>query len=265
MPDVSPVSAPPSDQAAPGPSAAVMIFDLDGTVLNVNSFPLWVLFMLRGAAISGSGWRRLRSAAEIAGIAWLLGQRKAGLIGHEELKRRLQLVWKAMVLGDGGVAAARFVARLQRHLRPSLAAVLSDARDGRHDAVLATAAPDDYAVPLGAAIGLAHVVATGSGRTRNQPGNVGPHKRDAVLRFLTRQGWQDRPRLLFTDHPDDLPLMAVCQEVYWFGTTAHERRVRRMLPDVCLWPGGAGAMQPYGAGRTGADGLHQAFAGLGTA
>jgi phosphoserine phosphatase len=265
MPELSPGCAPPSSQAEAGPSAAVMIFDLDGTVLSVNSFPLWVLFMLRGAAVSGSGWHRLQSAAEIARIAWLLGQRKAGLIGHEELKRRLQLVWKAMVLGDGGVAAARFVARLQRHLRPSLAAVLSAARDGRHDAVLATAAPDDYAVPLGAAIGLSHVVATGSGRSRDQPGNVGAHKRDAVLQFLMRQGWQDRPRLLFTDHPDDLPLMAVCQEVFWFGSAAHERRVRRMLPDVCLLPACACEMLPHGVRRTGADTSHPAFAGVGTA
>lgn len=212
----------------------VLIFDLDGTVLTINSFPRWAMFMLQGHAVGQRGWRRLWSMAT---VALLLAGRKAGLTDHEALKWRLQKLWQACVRDDGGRTVAKFIATLQPFRQPALRGPLAAIAAGHGDAVLATAAAGDYAVPLGRSLGFLHILATDAGRNPTQASNVREHKRDAVLAFVEAQGWQDRPRILFTDHEDDLPLMAVCHPVYWFGDAASEIQVRRILPDVELRPG----------------------------
>jgi len=155
----------------------------------------------------------------MVGAALLLVRRKAGMIDHETFKGRLQTLWQRCTRGDQGRAVQGFLATLQPYLRSDL---LELVRAGRDDAVLATAAAGDYAVSLGARLGFAHVL----------PDNVGMQKRQSVLQFLVKQGWESRERVLFTDHEDDLPLMAVCQTVYWFGTAQEEARMRKMLPEV---------------------------------
>lgn len=212
----------------------LVIFDLDGTVIRVNSFPHWVKYMLRAGFPRLSPLGRLRVMLEAGSV---LAARKAGLIDHEALKRRLQAIWQMATRGDGGAAGQDFAQRMQRHVRPELAPVLAAVADGRFDAVLATAAAADYAEVLGRALGFQHVLATPAGRPSGTPSNVGPHKRDAVLAFAQARGWQDRPRILFTDHEDDLPLIEVCDEVYWFGRDADLPGLAGRYPATRLHPG----------------------------
>jgi phosphoserine phosphatase len=212
----------------------VLIFDLDGTVLTINSFPRWAAFMLRGRAVRQPGWRRPWSMAM---VALLLAGRKAGLIDHEALKWRLQKLWQDCVRNDGGRTVAQFIATLQPFLQPALRGPLAGVAAGQGDAVLATAAAADYAVPLGRRLGFLHILATDRGQSRSRTSNVREHKRDAVLNLLVELGWQDRRRVLFTDHEDDLPLMAICHPIYWFGDAARERQVRRVLPGIELRAG----------------------------
>lgn len=213
---------------------SVVILDLDGTVLSVNSFRHWVAYMLRAQYPRMAAGRRLGLALRAGGA---LAARKAGLTGHEALKRRLQDVWGRAVSGDGGAAVADFNDRLLRHVRPEMAPVLEAAGDGRIDAVLATAAAADYARDLGRLLGIPDVLATPAGRGAGTPSNIGPHKRDTVLDFLARRGWSDRPRILFTDHEDDLPLIAVSDTVYWFGDETELPALAARFPDTQLRPG----------------------------
>src|SRR6185312_5320191 len=59
----------------------VLVFDLDGTVLRMNSFPIWVLFLAS---------RSLRLGGQ---IIRLVIARKRGRIAHDELLRRMQALW----------------------------------------------------------------------------------------------------------------------------------------------------------------------------
>jgi phosphoserine phosphatase len=213
----------------------LVIFDLDGTVLNVNSFPHWATYLLRAPFPRLGPLGRLRVTLAAAS---LLAARKAGLIGHEALKRQLQSIWQAATDGDGQAAGRDFARRLQRHVRPELADLLDAVAAGRIDAVLATAAAADYADELGAILGFRHVLATARDRPAGTPSNIGPHKRDAVLAFAQARGWQDRPRVLFTDHEDDLPLIEVCGTVYWFGDAVELPPLARRYPAINLRPGG---------------------------
>lgn len=215
----------------------LVIFDLDGTVLSVNSFPHWVKYLLRAPFARLGPFGRLRVTLA-AGTA--LATRKAGLIGHEALKRRLQAIWQAATEGDGQMAARDFARHLEKYIRPELATLLDAVAAGQIDAVLATAAAADYADELGAALGFRHVLATARERPASVPSNIGPHKRDAVLAFAQARGWQDRPRVLFTDHEDDLPLIEVCGTVYWFGDPADLPQLSRRYPATSFHPGKEG-------------------------
>jgi len=221
---------------AAGPLNGVVVFDLDGTVLSVNSFPLWAMTMVRGRFPTLPFWRR--AAVSLRAIRALLA-RKAGMISHESLKWRLQRLWQDAVRGDDGAAERDLAGRLARLIRPELAGVLAAVATGRIEAVLATAAAADYAEALGRSLGFRHVLATPRLREQGSPSTVGVRKRDAVLTYLERRGWGGRPIVFFTDHAEDLPLILRSHTVYWFGKE-EERRVMalRLQPQgITLLPG----------------------------
>jgi phosphoserine phosphatase len=167
----------------------------------------------------------------------VLIQRKMGLTSHTELKCHMQTLWKAAVQGDNGACEQHLVAELQSYVRPELVTTLAGIAQGKIDGVLATAAAGDYAYALGKALGFQHILATSPTRRSTDPDNAGESKLSAVLDFLRDQGWQDRPRVLFTDHRDDLPLIKACSSVYWFGKAEEGQRIAGTLPGVRLQRG----------------------------
>jgi phosphoserine phosphatase len=200
--------------------ACVVIFDLDGTLLEVNSFPRWVRFLLAGRMPGLPPARRLGLRL---GTARLLARRKLFRLDHEGFKSRLQALWRAS--GGDAAALAPFLASLRGHLRPAFAALLARVAAGEIAAVLATAAPADYAEPLGAELGFRHILATPSPAPAGLAGNTGAVKRDRVLALLGRLGWEARARVFFTDHEEDLPLILHCAVIGWFGPAALLARI----------------------------------------
>lgn len=197
----------------PGRPAPVVVFDLDDTILRVNSFPHWVMFLI-GGRIPGMH-RRARALLSLR-AALLLTRRKLGRLRHAALLRGLQRAWQRAAPPAAGASMQGLQTALLRRVRPNLQAVLALVAADRIDAVLATAAAADYALGLGQLLGFRHVVATVPAED-NAPINVGSHKRDAVFALLERQGWAGRPLILLTDHLDDLPLMRESAFVGWFG------------------------------------------------
>jgi phosphoserine phosphatase len=199
---------------------AVLLFDLDGTILDSNSFPVWVAEMALGrlapATVAGRIVLSARSALAI-------GRRKVLRGSHHDFKRRLQRIWAGAVPhGREDEAAERLVSLLLLRVRPSLRPLLDEVASGAIDALLTTAAAAEYAIPLGRRLGFRHVVATPAARDGDSTDNVGAVKRDRTLALLGDTGWIGRPRILFTDHADDLPLIDACSAVVWFGSP-HDR------------------------------------------
>jgi phosphoserine phosphatase len=214
--------------------ASVVIFDLDGTILRTNSFRVWVVYLLRAQFPHLGRGQRLRIATA---TAFALFIRKLGLIDHETLKWRLQAVWRRATDGNGGAVERDFVDRLRQYVRPELSGILNAVAEREIDAVMSTAAVADYADSLGRSLGFQHILATAADREKGEPSNVGWHKRDAVLSFLADHGWRDRARIFFTDHREDLPLIRLCQIVYWFGADAERVAIAGGLPGVLMRPG----------------------------
>jgi phosphoserine phosphatase len=224
----------------------MLILDLDGTILSVNSFRRWVLHLVRARFPHLGAARRLRIAGA---TVTALSARKMRLSGHEALKWRLQKLWQTATDGDGGLSEKSFVEELMGFVRPELLPVLKAVAAGEVEAVLATAAAGDYAYQLGRSLGFAHVLATPPLRAFGEPSNVGERKREAVLGFIASRGWQDRPRILFTDHEDDLPLIRICQTVYWFGSERARSAIQRMVPEIRICPGLSTSYETVNEGR----------------
>jgi phosphoserine phosphatase len=218
----------------------MLILDLDGTILSVNSFRRWVFYLVRARFPHLGAAARLRVACATLKA---LSERKMQLTGHETLKWRLQQLWQRATEGDGGLGERGFVEDLMRYVRPELVPLLQQVAAGEVEAVMATAAAGDYAYGLGRTLGFTHILATHPTRAADDPSNVGERKRQAVLDFIAERGWQDEPRILFTDHEDDLPLIRVCQTVYWFGSETAGAAIQRMVPEIRLHAGFSGSLE----------------------
>ena len=209
-------------------ASPVLLFDLDGTVIDVNSFPIWVKELLL-ARVGHLGIAGRLSVATRAAAA--LAVRKLLRQSHARFKRRVQRIWSTVeAAAPAGHAADALVERLARHVRPNLGILLGEVVRGDFDAVLTTAAAAEYAVPLARRLGFHHVVATPAGGGADAADNVGAMKRDRTLAYLRAQGWAARPRILFTDHADDLPLIHECGALIWFGTAAECAAIARQEP-----------------------------------
>jgi phosphoserine phosphatase len=205
----------------------VLIFDLDGTILAVNSFPRWVMEMI-ACRVGGLPWRR-RIRLSLAAQALLLG-RKVGRTNHDALLAGFQGAWRAACGDQAEAAADRFAARLLRHVRPALGPALERVAKGEADAVLATAAAEDYVRALGRILGFRHILAA----PVQGGGNRGARKRESVLRLIRDQGWEHRSLLFFTDHLDDLPLIQASHAVFWFGSPREIPVIRAAAPCVTV-------------------------------
>ena len=144
----------------------VLVFDLDETILAVNSFPLWVRF-LAAAPMPGLGWRR-RTVLSLR-VQSLAVRRVLGLIDHDALLWHVQRAWRGATGTDGETLARGFQASLLQQVRPSLKPLLAAVAAGQVDAVLATAATSDYAAGLARRLGFRYALATSSGWGRHNP------------------------------------------------------------------------------------------------
>ena len=213
------------------------MFDLDGTVIDANSFTIWVVELLLGR-VAGVGAVRRLSIAVSCGFA--LARRKLLRQSHAQFKRRIQRIWSRVeVAGTPSLATDALVRRLLAHVRPNLRPLLGEVAAGRRDGVLTTAAAAEYALPLASRLGFHEVVATPAGGGEDSIDNVGLVKRDRTIAQLRRLGWDERPRVFFTDHLDDWPLMRASKAIVWFGADADLETFRSKLPGILVVAGRA--------------------------
>lgn len=217
----------------------VLIFDLDGTILKRNSFPIWAMMML---GLRGHGLALHRRVALSLAVQRVLLARKLHRLDHDSLMRRLQTLWRVAAAEPGATLSEDLQARLAPLVRPALLPILRLVAEDVMDGVMATAAAGDYAIPLGRTLGFSTIIATGVERPPEEHHNSSVHKRDRVLALLRDRGWSERPRIFFSDHLDDLPLILESQAVCWFGNARDLRKVKVAAPGVRLLP--CRAMRP---------------------
>lgn len=224
-----------SSAVSPGLSISnqppVVICDLDGTLLSVNSFPVWVRYLIYGHFGELATLERLKIAFATIKVMF---ERKLLKKDHAVTKAQLQQLWERATSKDtDGIGPEWLLSDLAATTRPNLSKLLQMITANRFSAVLATAAAAEYAVPLGQKLGFKHILATPKLNAANAAAlhNVGAVKRDCTLAFLQAQGWDTQPRIFLTDHEEDLPLIAVCDKILWFGKAAGLATMQTAHPD----------------------------------
>ncbi len=212
--------------ASPGPSISkddiVLIIDLDETLLSINSFRIWALYFL----IKKFAKLNLRKR----GILWLkaakiFAERKVMGKDHSQTKAALQKLW--VEVDDAG-ALENMLGELEKKIRANMRGVMSAIASGEIDAVLATAAASQYADPFAERIGFVHVLSTGLGEKENR----GEEKSRQIEQFLQKHGWENRKKIFFTDHLEDMPFMKKCDKLMWFGKQEEVMDIKSALPGL---------------------------------
>ena len=215
----------------PADTVPVLVFDLDKTVLSINTFPRWVLHLIIGTLPGVDVHRQVFLSLR---VSFLLLRRKIGGLDHGRLLQLLQTEWHAAATGRGGTMASRFRAIMIQYVRPNLRSLLTMVASRQADAILATAALSDYADELGRELRFRHILTTPADDDPTKFVNSGARKRDRVLEFLKQRGWGGRPLILFTDHLDDLPLIRESSAVCWFGSQEDLATAEASAADTCF-------------------------------
>lgn len=209
---------------------AVLIFDLDGTILSINSYRAWVLYLLAGR------FQHLRMTARAnlsMRAAVVLLKSKLFRWPHIRTKRVMQKLWtEAVIDGRERQALDLLVQSLAGRVRSNLSSLLAQLERDGADAVLTTAAAGEYAYAVAQRLGFRHVLATSKCTDEHWFDNSGDEKLKRTLAFLEQQRWHERKRIFFTDHISDLPLIRACDVAFWFGKVSDLDAVKRAAPEV---------------------------------
>lgn len=180
----------------------VVIFDLDGTLISVNSFKVWVVFWAM------LPWFLPPFSIDLYRILW---QRLKRRIGRVEMKKALLVSFERHRRQTESFPQRFFITLLWAFRRRALVdQAHKDLRAGRM-VILATAAPETYALPLANRLQLEKII---SSQLRNDDlmETIGEEKKRAVLDLLDRCGIShDSVTTLWTDHHDDLPLAGIAR------------------------------------------------------
>lgn len=177
----------------------MIIVDLDGTLVDCNSFTEFVKFLFKHCP-----------AARFPLIK-IVACRKLRIISHHAAKERI-IPLAADLLSTDDIK--EFVDFLCSRINPKVKEFIADARE----ICLATAAPEIYASVFASEVGIFQFNATVQGI----PENKGKHKLDNLLNSGIVF---DENTIVITDHGDDLPLL----KANWRGVNYIVNPSRRSL------------------------------------
>lgn len=183
----------------------IMVCDFDGTLIQSNSFPVWMLSLVRGF------WKERKFLAGAHVIALILF-RKLGLIGHREFKERSIVL--AEHLENDYVSE-----KLSRMVNPSVLDLFNAFEGVR---VISSAAPVSYLESTVKRIGADASRIFGSGFVS---GEFFENYSENKVRSLKNAYGDDLEITLVTDHHEDLPLMKIASKTYLVSPSEETLRV----------------------------------------
>lgn len=178
-----------------------IVVDLDGTLLNTNTFIHYIKYVCKEALKRGDVFR-------VGWICLLVLLRKLRLISsHEELKK-----WILTVTGKytNAERMERFAESLYKYENKKVVSLMSKYKDAGYVNVLSSAAPCVYAYVVGRQFGFEYICSTEMPFTDVWHENVREEKKKRTLELLYNNSLI--LAVLITDHYDDLPLLLMEKE-----------------------------------------------------
>lgn len=168
--------------------------DLDGTLLTTNSMHIFMRRM---------PWTLLRCRAVGASIAsiWWMAMRTIRLVNHRRMKWHLT---KIAARHYDACDWERLAKKLTKYTNTSVREYVEAPRLKDCAVYIATAAPEEYAVPLSRALGYDGAVATHLTEKESEYREMrGREKLEGISALMTKEGL--RMESFLTDHYDDIP------------------------------------------------------------
>ncbi len=184
----------------------LLVVDLDGTLVNVNSFTEFVIYVAQDAVKRGKLDFLLK-------IIRIVGLRKLRCISHAAAKMTIMGYCSSFYKGDE--VYSFFCSKLINQLRPSVLNLIDEYHKRGDKVVLATAAPAEYAKLLAMQCGLDFCIAS-EYMNKISPMQtyecVGEEKLQRVKELCLHENM--RVAAVVSDHSDDLPLMRFAPIAY---------------------------------------------------
>ena len=180
-----------------------VVVDFDKTLVNVNSFELFYKEMVRFSI-------RKYDLPLLWFLTYEIGIRKARIITHAELKRRL-----LVFINDKDLSRFlnEFVRTLCEHVNNDVLSISQKYKEEGYRIYLSTAAPELYVLPFLSKLKFAfdEVICSPMPIPNVEwQENLNENKKQNTVSCLVRKG--DELAVLITDHKDDLPLLRIKKE-----------------------------------------------------
>ena len=179
----------------------MLIIDLDGTFVSVNTFHRWIQFLL----IEELKKFHFFSLLHILKIAFL---RLIKQISHTQMKFRILKISEQHI---NKKQINQFVASLESYVHPD---ILHQLQDPSNKTLLATAAPLLYAKAMQKKYHFDNVIATAYTHKDDWKENIKEEKKNTYLKMLDTHDMHPKEVILYTDHHDDIPLMQLSDFTY---------------------------------------------------
>ncbi|MBD5224355.1 MAG: haloacid dehalogenase-like hydrolase [Bacteroidales bacterium] len=185
----------------------LLVVDLDGTLVDVNSFTSFVTYLVVQMAKYGK-WNAFFKVIHIVGL------RKMRCISHADAKKAIIDCCNS-VYGGNKQIYSEFCEGLGKRLRPSVINIIDKYRRTGATVALATAAPAEYAELFAHSCGFDYCIASGFGKS-GESSRTYECKGDEKLRRVKELCLRENIEIaaVITDHEDDLPLLTIAPECY---------------------------------------------------
>ena len=179
----------------------LLIIDLDGTFVSVNTFHIWMKFLF----LEELKQFHLTSVIKILSIIFL---RLTKNITHRQMKFRI------LKLSEKNISKQQintFVDTLDVYVNQT---ILTKLQDVSTRTLLATAAPLLYAQAIKEKYHFDDVIATEYTHVDKWTENIKEEKKNTYLKLLHDKAIDPKKVILYSDHHDDLPLMKISDFTY---------------------------------------------------
>lgn len=168
--------------------------DLDGTLLTANSFHIFMRSLPKLLL-------KRRAPGDAINALWWTWMRSLKMTSHHQMKWHLTKMAHHHLLPEDWENLAQI---MSQNVNPKVAEYVESRRKLGCRTYLATAAPEEYSIPLGSILGFDGTIATKLADNEEDYVEMkGYEKHDAIEHLLADEGL--RLESFLTDHTDDLP------------------------------------------------------------
>lgn len=178
-----------------------LIIDLDGTLLNTNTFKDYIKYIFNDALMK----RNFLINVQI--IVYVI-LRKLRIISHECMKKHILKITTPFMSHE---KLEKFTKTLYLKENLKVLDLLHKYKSQNYLCILSTAAPESYASIIANHYGFDNCIATSNYITSNWMENVKENKKENTINFLKRNNAS--LNIFITDHYDDLPLLKIPKEI----------------------------------------------------